>query len=305
MAITLSHGYWIALLLSLPAACFIVRLFMIQHDCGHYSFFRSRWANDLVGSLIALLTLAPHEYWREAHAIHHSAAGNLNGRGIGDVTTLTVREYARSTWWSRLGYRLYRNPLVLLLVAPTFLFVVKYRFPLDMLRGRWRLLPSILLSSLLSASAMIAAGLALGFDTVAMVQVPVTVLSATIGVWLFYVQHQFENTYWADGPVWDFHTAAFEGSSYFHLPRIAEWLTANIGAHHVHHLCSRIPSYRLPECLRRYPELRQVNRVTPWQSVKCLPLTLWDEDSQRLVTFRAARRKLTGLRCERSGGSRG
>ena len=291
MALTLDYGYWIALLLAVPAAGLVVRLFMIQHDCGHYSFFRSRWANDLAGRVIGLFTLTPHTYWRDAHSIHHATSGNLDARGIGDVTTLTVAEYAALSWWQRLGYRFYRNPVVLLVVAPTWVFIVKFRLPLDMLRRRWRLLPDVLLSNALSAAIVVGVGLAVGFGTFALVQVPITLLAGTIGVWLFYVQHQFEETHWAKDGAWDFHTAAFEGSSYFHMPAVLRWFTANIGAHHVHHLCTRIPNYRLADCLRHYPELRHVNRVTLWQSVKCLPLTLWDEDQGRLVSFRAMKRR--------------
>jgi len=293
MALTLEYGYWIALLLAVPAAGLVVRLFMIQHDCGHYSFFRTRWANDLVGRLIGVVTLTPHRYWRDAHSIHHATSGNLDARGIGDVTTLTVSEYKALPWWRRLAYRFYRSPVVLLVIAPTYLFVIKYRLPLDMLQRRWRLLPDVMLSNLLSAIVVVSVGLTVGFGTFAMVQLPITLLSATIGVWLFYVQHQFAETRWDKGEAWDFHTAALEGSSYFHMPAVLRWFTANIGAHHVHHLCSRIPNYRLADCLKRYPELRQMNRVTLWQSVKCLPLTLWDEEQRRLVTFRAMRRGLS------------
>ena len=292
MAVCVSYGYWAALMLALPAAGLIVRLFMIQHDCGHYSFFHSRRANDIVGRVIAVFTLTPHHYWRDAHSIHHATSGNLAARGIGDVTTLTVREYKTLPSWRRVGYRIYRHPLILVGLAPTYLFVIKYRLPLDMLRRRWRLLPDVLLNNLIIGAIIATVGLWIGYGTFAMVQVPITLLSATIGVWLFYVQHQFEGTHWAHDGAWDFHTAAFEGSSYFHLPAVMRWFTANIGAHHIHHLCSRIPNYRLADCLRRYPELRQVNRVTLWQSAKCLPLTLWDEERCRLVSFRTMKRHL-------------
>ena len=291
MALSVEHGYWLPLLLAVPAAGLVVRLFMIQHDCGHYSFFRSRWANDLVGRTIGLFTLTPHEYWRDAHSIHHATSGNLDARGIGDVTLLTVREYSALPFRRRLAYRLYRNPIVLFGIAPTYLFVIKFRMPLDMLRKRRRLLPDILLSNLLTGLIITAVGLGIGFGTFALVQAPITLLSATIGVWLFYVQHQFEGTHWAGGGNWDFHRAALEGSSYFHMPGVMRWFTANIGAHHVHHLCSRIPSYRLAECLDRYPELRQINRLTLWQSLKCLPLTLWDEEQGRLISFRAMKKQ--------------
>ena len=291
MVLAVEYDYWIALLLlAVPAAGFSVRLFMIQHDCGHYSYFSSRRANDVAGRLIGLVTLTPHKYWRDAHSIHHASVGKLDARGIGDVTTLTVAEYAALPWWRRLGYRLYRNPFVLIALAPTFLFVVKYRLPLDMLHRRPWLLSDVMLSNLLIALIVVTAGFMMGFCTVALVQVPITLLSTTIGVWLFYVQHQFEGTHWANAGAWDFHTASLEGSSYFHMPAVMRWFTANIGAHHVHHLCSRIPNYRLGDCLKRYPELQQINRVTLWQSLKCLQLTLWDEKQRRLVSFRALKR---------------
>jgi len=298
IALSLEYGYWISLLLAVPAAGLVVRLFMIQHDCGHYSFFRSRWANDLVGRVIGLFTLTPYKYWRDAHSIHHATAGNLDARGIGDVTTLTVREYAALPFWRRFAYRFYRHPLVLFGVAPIYLFIIKYRLPLDMLRRRWRLLPGVLLSNLLSGAIIVTVGLVIGFGNFAIVQAPITLLSAMIGVWLFYVQHQFEKTHWASSEAWDFHTAAFEGSSYFHMPGVMRWFTADIGAHHVHHLCSRIPNYRLAECLKRYPELRQINRITLWQSLKCFPLTLWDEEQRCLVRFSAVKRRCrTTSRC--------
>ena len=199
--------------------------------------------------------------------------------------------YAALPLWRRLAYRVYRNPIVLFGIAPTYVFVFKFRLPLDMLRKRWRLLPDILLSNLLTGLIVTAVGLGVGFGNFIVVQGPITLLAATIGVWLFYVQHQFEDTHWAYAGAWDFHKAALEGSSYFHLPGVMRWFTANIGAHHVHHLCSRIPNYRLAECLDRYPELREMNRLTLWQSLKCVPLSLWDEEQRRLVSFRTMKRR--------------
>ena len=289
MVASLQFGYWIALLLSVPAAGLLVRLFLIQHDCGHYSFFKSRWANDLVGRFIGVFTLTPHAYWREAHNIHHATSGNLDRREIGGVEVVTVREYRAMSRWQRLSYRLYRNPLVMLGMGPTYLFVLKFRLPLDMLHGRHKVLMSVMATNLAIFAVIVLVGLVIGFTELAMVQVPITMIASSIGVWLFYVQHQFENVYWSENKDWDFHQAAVEGSSFFDLPWGMRWFTANIGVHHVHHLCSRIPHYRLQACLKQIPELREVNRITLQGSLKTLRLALWDEERRRMVGFRALR----------------
>ena len=299
MALSLDYGYWIALVLSLPAAGLVVRLFMIQHDCGHHAFFKSRRANNLLGSLIGVFTLTPYAYWRDAHAIHHATSGDLDNRGIGDVVVLTVREYEALSRWRRLGYRLYRNPLVFFGLGPVYLFVLKFRLPLDMLRRRWRLLPGVLLTNLAIVAVIALVGFAVGYAEFAMVQVPITMIASSIGVWLFFVQHQFEATSWDKAEDWDFHHAAVAGSSHYELPAVLRWFTANIGVHHVHHLCSRIPSYRLQDCLKRAPELRLINRITFLESLKCVPLTLWDEERRRLVSFASLAR---GRKAARSAG---
>ena len=284
--IAVQYGYWFALLLSIPTAGFLVRLFMIQHDCGHRSFFRSRFANDLLGHVIGVFTLTPFIYWRKAHAIHHSTSGNLDHRGIGDLHLLTVREYQALPKWRRALYRLYRNPFVLFGIGPVYLFVVKFRLPLDMLRMRKGTLLSVLATNFGIAAIVVTLGILLGFGDFFLVQAPVTLLASAIGTWLFYVQHQFRDTYWARDDSWRFHTAAIAGSSYYVLPRWLRWLTANIGIHHIHHLSSMIPNYRLQECLKDFPELGQVNRLTLWESLKCARLSLWDESSQQLISFR-------------------
>ena len=298
MALSLDYGYWIALLLSLPAAGLVVRLFMIQHDCGHHAFFKSRRANDLLGALIGVFTLTPHGYWRDAHAIHHATSGDLDNRGIGDIVVLTVREYQALPRWRRLAYRLYRNPLVFFGLGPAYVFVLKFRLPLDMLRRRWRLLPGVLLTNLAIVAVIALVGFVVGYAEFAMIQVPITMIAASIGVWLFFVQHQFEATSWDKAEGWDFHRAAVAGSSHYELPAVLRWFTANIGVHHVHHLCSRIPNYRLQDCLKRVPELRRINRVTLLESFKCVPLTLWDEERRRLVSFGALARARRSARAE-------
>ena len=285
MALSLDYGYWIALILAVPAAGLAVRLFMIQHDCGHYSYFQTRWANDLLGRIIGLFTLTPHKYWRDAHSIHHASSGNLDARGIGDISVLTVREYTALPWWRRLAYRSYRNPIVLFGIAPTYVFVIKYRLPLDLLRRRWRLLPDVLLSNLLTGLIVVVFSLTIGFSTFAMVQIPITLLSTTIGLWLFYVQHQFEDVQWKRRDEWDYAEAALRGSSFYELPRILQWFTGNIGFHHIHHLSPDIPNYNLERCHRENPMFQEVKSVTLWSSMKSFSLRLWDEQRQKLIGF--------------------
>jgi omega-6 fatty acid desaturase (delta-12 desaturase) len=282
-------GYWLALLVAVPAAGFLVRLFMIQHDCGHGSFFRHRAANDWVGRIIGALTLTPYDAWRRNHAIHHASSGNLDRRGIGDVATLTVREYLALSRWRRLGYRLYRNPVVLFGLGPAYLFIVQHRLPSDPHRSGWQSWFSAMATNLGIASIVVTMMWAVGVKPFLLVQLPITLLAASVGVWLFYVQHQFEETYWAGAQAWSKHEAALHGSSHYDLPGVLRWFTANIGVHHVHHLCSNIPYYRLPRVLRDYPELRGVSRLTLLQSFACVRLVLWDEAARRLISFRDLR----------------
>jgi acyl-lipid omega-6 desaturase (Delta-12 desaturase) len=278
--------WWLSLLLALPAAGFLVRLFMIQHDCGHGAFFRHRLANDWVGRVIGVLTLTPYDYWRRMHAVHHATSGHLDRRGIGDIDTLTVHEYLSRTFWKRARYRIYRNPLVMFGVGPAYLFVLRQRLPIGMMRSGWE--PWLSTMGTNVAIAVIVATLMwfIGVKTFLLVELPVIVLAGSIGVWLFYVQHQFEWTFWASEGEWNLHEAALYGSSYYDLPAILCWLTANIGVHHIHHLCSRIPYYRLPLALRDNPELRSVSRLTLRESFRCVRFALWDERRRRLVSFR-------------------
>jgi acyl-lipid omega-6 desaturase (Delta-12 desaturase) len=289
MFYALDHGAWAALLLAVPGAALLVRLFMIQHDCGHGSFFASRRANDWLGRAIGVLTLTPYAYWRKSHAVHHATSGNLDRRGTGDVTTLTVREYLASPLGRRLAYRLYRHPLVMFGIGPAYLFLVRHRIPTGNPRRERQAWVSILGTD----AAIIALGglliWALGPVTFVLSYVPMFLTAASAGVWLFYVQHQFEDTHWADDRRWDFHVAALEGCSYYDLPDLLHWATANIGFHHIHHLCSKIPNYRLRDCFERHPEFRAAGkRLTLLSSLKSTRLSLWDEDGGKLVTFRHA-----------------
>lgn len=286
---SLSVGYWLCLLLAIPTAGFLMRLFMIQHDCGHGACFKRRATNDWVGRIIGVVTLTPYAFWLRAHALHHANAGNLDHRGSGDIITMTTDEYRSQTPFRRLVYRLYRSPFVMFGLIPTYLFVLHYRLPIGLMRSG----PQPWISTM-GTNAAIAGLVALliwlmGVGAFLLVQVPVVVVSASIAVWFFYVQHQFEDTLWAHDDDWSFHEAALDGSSHYELPPALAWFTGNIGVHHVHHLCSRIPFYRLPEVLRDHPQLASRGRLTFLQSLRCATLALWDEDQQRLISFRQLR----------------
>jgi omega-6 fatty acid desaturase (delta-12 desaturase) len=289
MWLALDHvGYWLTLILAIPAAGFLVRLFLIQHECGHGSVFMRQSANNWLGRALGVLTLTPYDHWRRTHALHHAGSGNLDRRGIGDVETLTVREYRSLGFWGRLRYRAYRHPAVLFGVGPLFVFIVHHRLPIGFMRSgamHWA-------STMGTNVAIVAAGAAMIWAVGAwpffMIHAPIAFLASAAGVWLFYVQHQFEHTRWDATADWTHGEAALHGSTYYDLPAPLRWLTANIGVHHVHHLSSRIPHYRLPEVLRDFPELRTVNRVTLWESFKCVRLSLWDEEARRLVPLSAA-----------------
>jgi len=276
-----------------PAAGLLVRLFMIQHDCGHGSFFRGRVANDWVGRAIGVMTLTPYDYWRQNHARHHANSGNLDHRGLGDIDTLTVREFLAQSRWRRILYRLYRHPMVMFGVGPTYLFVLKHRLPVGVMRGGRKPWLSTMGTNAAIAALVAAVIWLVGYGPFLLVHLPITVLAASIGVWLFYVQHQFEDTYWSHDEDWSFHEAALLGSSHYHLPVVLRWFTANIGIHHIHHLSSRIPCYRLPDVLRDHPQLAGVGRMTLLKSLRSVPLVLWDEERLQLVSFADVRARST------------
>jgi acyl-lipid omega-6 desaturase (Delta-12 desaturase) len=281
-----TYGFWPGLLLVVPAGGFLVRLFMIQHDCAHLAFFRHRIVNDWVGRVIGTVTLTPHDLWRRSHGTHHASSGHLDRRGIGDVRTLTVREYCALSYFGKLAYRLYRNPFVLFGLGPAYLFLLENRLPVAAWREGWEPWISTMVTNVAICGLMATMMTCLGVLPFLVVHVPIAMIGASIGVWLFYVQHQFETTHWERAPNWTFHEAALYGSSYYDLPLVLRWFTANIGAHHVHHLCSRIPFYRLPRVLRDHPELTRIGRLTLRQSLGCVRLSLWDETSRRLVSFK-------------------
>jgi omega-6 fatty acid desaturase (delta-12 desaturase) len=280
---------WLYALALLPGAGFIVRLFLIQHDCGHGSFVSSQRLNNWVGRAIGVITLTPYEYWRRSHAVHHATSGNLDRRGIGDITTLTVAEYRANSRWGRMLYRLYRHPLVMFGIGPLYQFVLQHRIPVGFMRAGWWPWLSAMGTNAAILGAAAAMIWAVGATTFFMVHMPLVMLGASIGVWLFYIQHQFEDTHWADDEDWSAQEAALYGSSHYDLPRPLRWMTANIGLHHVHHLSSRIPFYRLPEVLRDHTELRELGRITLRESFGALWLVLWDEKVQQLVSFKQLR----------------
>ncbi len=260
--------------LAVPAALLLVRLFAIQHDCGHGSFFASRRANDLLGRVLGVLTLTPYACWRKSHAIHHANSGNLDRRGIGDVRTLTVREYQSLSLPRRLQYRVYRHPMVLFGLGPIFLFAIHHRIPTVSPFRHRKIWGSILGTNAALAAIILLMLLTVGARALMLGYLPVILLAATTGIWLFYIQHQFEHTCWAPGSDWNFHAAALNGSSFYDLPALLHWLTGYIGFHHIHHVCSKIPNYRLRECFDENPEFRDARRLTLLDSLKCLRLLL-------------------------------
>lgn len=289
MFVALDYGILVAMLLFPIAAILLVRLFMFQHDCGHGSFFEARWANDLVGVVLGVLTLTAYISWRHSHAIHHASAGNLDRRGIGDVTTLTVLEYRALPAWRQLVYRLYRHPLVMFGVGPVWVFLIRNRIPVSDPRRNWREWLSVVGTDAALALVLLMLAHTLGPAVVLLGWLPVILLAAAIGVWLFYIQHQFEDTYWEPRASWDFQKAALQGASFYDLPLVLHWMTGNIGFHHIHHLASRIPNYRLRECHEANPVLQTAPRLTLCGSFRCARLALWDAERCNLISFRMLR----------------
>jgi len=289
---SLAVSYWLTVPLAILAGGFLVRVFIIFHDCGHGSFFKSRKANDVVGFITGVLTLSPYYHWRWEHAAHHSTSGDLDRRGLGDIWTLTVQEYLESSRWKRFAYRLARNPVVLFVVAPVFLLLVKHRFPKTEASPRER--HSVYWTNLGVLGMAAALSWIFGIKAYLVIQLAVVMVAGSAGMWLFYVQHQFEGVYWERREEWDYTTAALQGSSFYKLPRILQWFSGNIGFHHLHHLSPRIPNYRLEECHKADPVFQSVPSVTLFSSLKSLTFRLWDEQRRKLVGYgglRGARRQ--------------
>jgi omega-6 fatty acid desaturase (delta-12 desaturase) len=282
-------SWWLSLPVAAVAGALTVRIFIIFHDCGHGSFFKSPTANAVTGFLCGMLTFAPYYHWRWQHSLHHGTTGNLDRRGTGDIWTMTVQEYLESSRWKRFAYRLARNPVVLFVIAPVFLVLVRQRFPSSDCSPRER--RSVWWMNLALAGMVAAMCWVFGVVPYLVLQVTVVALAGAAGVWLFYVQHQFEDAYWERREDWDYTAAAMQGSSFYQLPAILRWFSGNIGYHHVHHLSSRIPNYHLKRCHDSHPMFKEVKPLTLWASLRTMKLQLWDEQMRKLVGYIHAHRR--------------
>ena len=287
MYFSLTISYWLTLILAIPAAGFMVRIFIIFHDCGHGSFFASRRINTLIGFVAGLITFAPYYHWNHKHAVHHATSGDLDRRGMGDVWTLTVREYQELSKKDRFVYQFFRNPLVMLLLGPPYMFLISNRFVTGKATARDRYY--VYATNLALAGMIIIAGLTIGVKAYLLIQLPIIMIGGGAGIWLFYVQHQFEDVYWARQEHWDYQQAAIQGSSFYKLPKVLQWFSGNIGFHHVHHFSARIPNYNLELCHNELPAFRNVKPLTLSASLKCIKYRLWDEENNRLVGYKDLR----------------
>ena len=303
MYFSVQVSWWLTLPLAVLAAGFLVRIFIIFHDCGHGSFYASRFANDFWGFVTGLLTFTPYFHWRGEHAIHHGATGDLERRGVGDIWTMTVQEYIESSRWKRFSYRLARNPFVLFVLAPVVLFLVLQRFPRSGATKVER--HSVWWMNFAALVMGVAMSLVFGLVPYLVLQLVVLMVAGTAGIWLFYLQHQFEDAYWERSENWDYAAAALQGSSFFKLPRILQWFSGNIGFHHIHHLSPRIPNYNLERCHHSDPMFQEVKPMTLLGSLKSLGLRLWDESSKKLVGWRHVRQVRKAAREAARGAANG
>jgi acyl-lipid omega-6 desaturase (Delta-12 desaturase) len=284
----LDVSYWLVLLVALPASGFLLRTYILFHDCTHGSFLPSKRANTWLGRTLGVIVFSPFSSWKHNHAVHHATAGDLDRRGVGDVPTLTVAEYYSRDRKGRLAYRAFRNPLVMFGVGPLYALALYPRFIPKNARPRVR--NSVLATNIALVVLIGAVCWLIGWKEYVAIQLPTAWLAATAGVWLFYVQHQFEDTYWREGDDWTYADAALRGSSYLKLPKVLQFFTGNIGLHHVHHLSARVPNYYLQRAHDGCPIFHDVPVLSLWDGLKATRLKLWDEESQRLVTWKQAKR---------------
>lgn len=288
---SLSVSFWLALVLAIPTAGFLIRTFIIFHDCCHHSFFKSRRANTVVGIIMGLLTFFPYHKWKFEHSVHHATSGNLNKRGTGDIWTLTVAEYLALSSWKRLVYRLYRNPFVMFGLGPIHIMLIEYRLNRKGAgrKERWNTYGT-------NVALLVLVGVlywALGWKFL-VVQGLILYISAMAGIWLFYVQHQFEDTYFEKADNWDYVSAALQGSSFYKLPKVLQWMTGNIGLHHIHHLGPRVPNYHLQRVYDNSPQLQNVPSIGLLHSLRSLRYRLWDEENKKFLGFRDLMRRKSG-----------
>ena len=286
MYISMQVSYWLTLALGLLNVGFITRIFIIQHDCGHNSFYKSKKANNIVGSIFGVITLTPYYLWRRNHAKHHATSGNLDSRGVGDVYTMTVAEYQEKSSWEKFKYRFYRHPITLFIIGPIAVFFISHRFALETKKSDKEERASVYFTNLALAVIIVGFGLLIGFKEFFMLVVPMYLITFSWGIYLFYVQHQFETVYWRHKPNWDYFEAAMKGASYFKLPKLLQWFSGNIGFHHIHHLSPKIPNYLLEAAYDENEILRDSNTLTFLSSIKTIPLRLWDEQRSRLISFK-------------------
>lgn len=286
--LTLSISYWVTLPILIVTGGFLVRTFIIFHDCCHQSFFKSRKANNILGTITGVLTLVPYEQWKNSHNTHHATSSNLDKRGTGDMWLLTVDEYKEASKWTRLKYRIYRHPVMMLGIGPIAVFMIQYRLNVKGAKRKERINTHVTNLSIVGLYTIL--GLIIGWQTLFIMQFPVFLVSGMLGIWLFYVQHQFEDSYFEHDDEWSFVQAAVEGSSYYKLPKVLQWISGNIGFHHVHHLSPRVPNYHLEKAHEAAPPLQKATTITLATSFKSLRYRLWDEQSKRFVSFKQAKK---------------
>lgn len=295
---SLEISYWLSLGLSIIASGFVIRIFIIFHDCCHQSFFKSRKVNDLVGTITGVITLFPYEKWKRSHSIHHATSGNLNKRGTGDIWILTVEEYVAAPAWRRLQYRLYRNPLVMFGLGPFYLFLITNRFNRKGANRKERMNTYVTNASILLLYTVLC--VMIGWQAFLMIQLPILFVSGMLGIWLFYVQHQYEDSYFENEEKWDYVKAAIDGSSYYQLPKLLQWVSGNIGFHHVHHLSPKVPNYYLEEVHESIPSLQKATTITIRSSLKALRFRLWDEANKSFVSFQEIKPVLKKVSLQKS-----
>ena len=281
---SLAYPYWTTLLLAVPASGFLIRLFIIFHDCGHGSFFKSKKAGTIVGMIAGILSFTPYRPWHRQHAIHHATSGNLDKRGMGDVLTLTVDEYLQSSKWDKFMYRAFRHPFGMFIIGPIFVIFIQHRISKKRMSAEEK--SNVYFTNIVLLLIAVGLSLIMGLKAYLLIQLPIILISHSIGIWLFYIQHQYDGVTWERGDVWDYKTAALTGCSFLKLPAIFQWFTGNIGYHHVHHLSSRIPNYKLEACHNENEIFKNIKPITFSSTFKALNLSLWDENKQKLISFR-------------------